>query len=80
MLWPLPLFVAGIETVDEVWADRVRMFMAGVEVESGRGGNERMLALLEEVRRRQEENGGRRVVVSEVLAERGEKSADMFVF
>lgn len=81
MLWPLPLFVAGIEAVDEVWADWVRGFMEGLEGEGAgkeRGEKGRLVELMDDVRRRQEEEG-RRVYVTGVLEGRGE-GVGMFVF
>ncbi|KAK4453611.1 hypothetical protein QBC34DRAFT_189100 [Podospora aff. communis PSN243] len=76
MLWPLPLFVAGIETVDEVWADWVRLFIKGVEGDGK--GKGKIVELIGEIRRRQEEVGGR-VVVTDVLAEKGQ-GTEIFVF
>ncbi|KAK0635471.1 hypothetical protein B0T17DRAFT_43466 [Bombardia bombarda] len=81
MLWPLPLFVAGIETVDEVRADWLRLLIAGGDnggTGGGGGGGAGgyggrsgvMLAVMEEVRKRQNEVGGR-VDVGAVLGERG---------
>ncbi|KAK3359267.1 hypothetical protein B0T25DRAFT_514833 [Lasiosphaeria hispida] len=85
MLWPLPLFVAGIETVDEVWADWVRLFISGVEggrgVEEGvgqGGGKMEMIELLEEIRKRQDVVGTR-ITVSTLMAEKG-VTTGMFVF
>ncbi|KAK0720477.1 hypothetical protein B0H67DRAFT_662778 [Lasiosphaeris hirsuta] len=85
MLWPLPLFVAGIETVDEVWADWVRLFISGVEggrgIEGGVGEGERkmkMIELLEEIRKRQDAVGTR-ITVSTLMAEKG-ITTGMFVF
>ncbi|KAK5663074.1 hypothetical protein OQA88_6490 [Cercophora sp. LCS_1] len=77
MLWPLPLFVAGMETVDEVWADWVKLFISDVE---GRkeGEKSKMLGLLEEVRRRQDE-AGKRVYVTDLMAEQGQ-GTELFVF
>jgi hypothetical protein len=77
MLWPLPLFVAGIETVDEVWADWVKLFIKGVEGHGGKGKG-KIVELIGEIRRRQEEIGGR-VVVTDVLAEKGQ-GTEIFVF
>ncbi|KAK1835826.1 hypothetical protein QBC39DRAFT_339715 [Podospora conica] len=84
-IWPLPLFVAGIESVDEVWADWVKLFISGMEgkisesSESSRGSqNVRMLALMEEVRSRQDVSGTR-IGVADLMAEKGLTTA-MFVF
>lgn len=71
VLWPLPLFVAGIETVDEVRSDWVRLFMSGIQVGGMRpGSGSELLDLMEEVRRRQDETGTR-VFVDETMAETG---------
>ncbi|KAK0651969.1 hypothetical protein B0T16DRAFT_387313 [Cercophora newfieldiana] len=82
MLWPLPLFVAGIEAVDEVWADWVKMFIKGVEGGKGsgaeKGASAKIVELMDDIRRQQNEVGGR-VVVTDILAERGE-GTEMFVF
>ena len=84
MLWPLPLFVAGIESVDEVWADWVKLFISGVEARGPEGntgdgsGNTKMLELMEEIRKRQDEVGTR-IVVTDFMAARGQ-TTDMFVF
>jgi len=83
MMWPLPLFVAGIETVDEVWADWVKLFISGVEGgEKGATGeargNDKILELMDEIRMRQDETGSR-IVVTDVMAERGQ-TTEMFVF
>lgn len=85
LIWPLPLFVAGIESVDEVWADWVKMFISGIEgrvSESSESSREpqnvEMLALMEDVRRRQDV-AGTRVQVADLMAEKGLTTA-MFVF
>ena len=71
VLWPLPLFVAGIETVDEVRSDWVRLFMTGIEVGGMRpGSGNQLLDLMEEVRRRQDQTGTR-VYVDQTMAETG---------
>ncbi|KAK0626676.1 hypothetical protein B0T14DRAFT_492960 [Immersiella caudata] len=78
MLWPLPLFVAGIETIDEVWADWVELFVQGVEAGEKGKGKGKIAELMGEIRRRQDEIGGR-VVVTDVLAEKGQ-GTEIFVF
>ncbi|KAK1760731.1 hypothetical protein QBC47DRAFT_368043 [Echria macrotheca] len=79
MLWPLPLFVAGIEAVDEVRADWVKLFISGVQGDRGaQNGGIKMLELLEEVRSRQDAQG-RRIVVTDLMVEKGQ-TTDMFVF
>ena len=87
MLWPLPLFVAGIETVDEVRADWIRLFMSGIEAGkepgrclrlcSGASGKD-AIELMEQVRKRQDEVGTR-VDVDFVMAEVGGAKC-MFAF
>ncbi|KAK4090590.1 hypothetical protein Purlil1_5262 [Purpureocillium lilacinum] len=54
MLWPLPLFVAGVETTDEIHADWIRGFMN--EVTSSWGGEVAMSAKGRELHG----NGGQR--------------------
>ena len=85
LIWPLPLFVAGIESVDEVWADWVRLFISGVEgrISESSGAtngsqNVKMLALMEEIRKRQGVSGTR-IRVADLMAEKGLTTA-MFVF
>lgn len=71
MLWPLPLFVAGIETLDEVRSDWVRMFLSEIHVGGMKpGSSNELLSLMEEVRRRQDQTGTR-VYVDETMAETG---------
>ncbi|KAM7221751.1 hypothetical protein V8F06_002959 [Rhypophila decipiens] len=71
VLWPLPLFVAGIETLDEVRSDWVRLFMSGMQGVGIRpGSGSELLSLMEEVRRRQDETGTR-IFVDETMAETG---------
>ena len=41
MLWPLPLFMAGIETTDEIYADWTRTFMDEVSSSGSRGAQDR---------------------------------------
>jgi hypothetical protein len=73
-LWLLPLFVAGIETVDEVRADWVRMFVCGVaEVErdgnsSRRAHARKVLDLMEHLRAKQDQQGSR-VCIEEAMRE-----------
>ncbi|KAK3325639.1 hypothetical protein B0H66DRAFT_133253 [Apodospora peruviana] len=75
VLWPLPLFVAGVETTDEVRSDWVRMFITRKEVGDKM---DEMLDLMEEVRNRQDE-AGTRVYVDLVMAELG-KQRGIFAF
>ncbi|KAM7194760.1 hypothetical protein V8F20_007780 [Naviculisporaceae sp. PSN 640] len=71
VLWPLPLFVAGIETLDKVRSDWVRLFLSEIQVEGMRpGSSNELLSLMEDVRRRQDQTGSR-VFVDETMAETG---------
>jgi len=82
MLWPLPLFVAGIEAVDEVWADWVRLFITDVVADRGAenlsDGGGTLLGLMDEVRRRQDKLGTR-IVVTDLMVEKCQ-TTDLFVF
>ncbi|KAK3686002.1 hypothetical protein B0T22DRAFT_482918 [Podospora appendiculata] len=78
MFWPLPLLVAGIETVDEVRADWLRLFMSDVEAGVPESARKELLSLMEEVRKRQDEMGTR-VEVDMVMAGRG-RANRMYAF
>jgi len=78
--WPLPLFVAGIETVDDVYADWILRFMEEAEAGPGGGppkdgggmgggsGGEPVRRLIQRVRARQHSMGNR-VEVRDVIEE-----------
>ena len=77
MLWPLPVFVAGIETPDAVYADWIAQFVRDIEDSaaagagaggSGGAGRKRVVELMVRVRQRQDLLGGR-VAVEDVVAE-----------
>ncbi|KAK3378176.1 hypothetical protein B0H63DRAFT_238987 [Podospora didyma] len=84
-LWPLPLFVASVETVDEVRADWAHhMFIYGVMegkkggASSNEGNGRKALHMMEEVRRRQDAIAGRvgmDAVIADVAGPQG-----IFVF
>ncbi|KAK3328455.1 hypothetical protein B0T19DRAFT_191818 [Cercophora scortea] len=78
MFWPLPLLVAGIETVDEVRADWLRLFMSDVEAGVPERARKELLSFMEDVRKRQDEVGTR-VEVDMVMAGRG-RANRMFAF
>ncbi|KAK4193085.1 hypothetical protein QBC35DRAFT_458804 [Podospora australis] len=80
--WSLSLFTAGVETIDEVRADWVRMFLSGVaegtEDERSKGYARKLLELMDYVRRREDETG-QRVSIEELVIEK-EGIEGMFMF
>jgi hypothetical protein len=88
--WPLPLFVAGIETLDDVYADWVLRFMEEAEARSsdsrgkdgggmsGGTGGPRVRWLIEQVRLRQLSSGNRVDVHSVIKELRGLEAVVIF--
>ncbi|KXX81766.1 hypothetical protein MMYC01_200714 [Madurella mycetomatis] len=83
-LWLLTLFIAGIETTDEVRADWVRMFVLDVaeaerDYDIGRRDHARkVLGLMEHVREKQDQSGTR-VSIGEAMTQT-EGPSGMFMF
>lgn len=83
MLWPLPLFVAGIETTDEVYADWIRAFIEDMSASGDRGGGSggaastKVIEILARVREAQNRCESR-VDVSNVIARMDAKKTFIF--